>query len=72
MNNLDTVKLSRLKKIIQNMESYYKDKEDVDISFEFIIANCFPSCYNKITQELQHQYTLGYLEGKRDGAENKN
>ena len=40
MNNkdLDVVKLSRLKKIIDLLERNNKDKEDFDVAFEYIIA----------------------------------
>lgn len=67
---LNTVKLTRLKKIIESLEKVFESsgvsKEDADVSFEYIIASCFPTCFENIQKELQHQYTLGYIEGKKE------
>ena len=39
------------------------------LSFEFICASLFPNCYQRITEEMNNQYTKGYLQGIKD---NKN
>ena len=44
-------------------------KEDVEISFEFIIASLFPSCWKNIQADLNHQYTQGYIQGRLDKEE---
>lgn len=63
MNKMDIVKLSRLKKIVECLEAFYKDEKDADVSFEFLIGSCFPNCYDNVQKEIRRQYTLGYLEG---------
>lgn len=74
MNNIDIVKLSRLKRIVRSLEIMCEEnnKEDIDITFEFLIGSCFPSCYSNVQKALQHQYTLGYIEGTKNcGIEDK-
>lgn len=63
---LDTVKLSKIKKMINSLELHSRDNIDMDISFEYIIASLFPTCYNNIQDELKRQYTLGYIQGLED------
>jgi hypothetical protein len=59
--NIDTVKLSHLDKMVKTLKA--KNKKDIDISFEFIIASCFPRCFKNIQDSLKEQYTLGYIQG---------
>ena len=44
-------------------------KEDVEISFEFIIASLFPTCWKNIQADLNRQYTQGYMQGRIDKEE---
>ena len=44
-------------------------KEDVEISFEFIIASLFPTCWKNIQADLNRQYTQGYIQGRLDKEE---
>lgn len=42
-----------------------------EVTFEFIIASCFPDIANNIKQELRRQHACGYTEGlKAAEAEN--
>lgn len=41
-------------------------KEDTELSFEFIIASFFPTCWENVRSEMNRQYTLGYLAGQKD------
>lgn len=68
MNNkeLDVVKLSRLKKIIDLLERNNKDKEDFEVAFEYIIASCFPRVWENIQKVLADEHTKGYIEGRED------
>lgn len=65
---LDTVKLSRLKKIVELIER--NNDEDVDVTFEYIIASCFPRVWNNIQKRLSYEHTQGYIQGRED-AENE-
>ena len=67
---IDTVKFSRLKRMVNSLELHNKEDVDMDISFEYIIASLFPSCYNNIQDELKRQYTLGYMQGIKESKEN--
>lgn len=44
-------------------------KEDVEVSFEFIIASLFPTCWKNIQADLNRQYTRGYIQGRTDKEE---
>ena len=67
---IDTVKFSRLKRMVHSLELHNKEDIDMDISFEYIIASLFPSCYSNIQDELKRQYTLGYMQGIKESKEN--
>lgn len=57
--------LENLAKKIRNVT----EKEDAEISFEFIIASLFPTSWKNIQSDLSRQYTLGYIQGKADAEE---
>ena len=40
--------------------------EGAEVSFEFVIASLFPTCWNNIQDALKHQYTLGYIAGMKE------
>jgi hypothetical protein len=65
---LDTVKLSRLKKIIELIER--NNDKDVEVTFEYMIASCFPRVWNNIQKRLSYEHTQGYIQGRED-AENE-
>jgi hypothetical protein len=67
---LDTVKLSRLKKIIDLLEKHNENSEDIDVAFEYVIASCFPRAWNNIQKRLSYEHTQGYIQGRED-AENE-
>jgi hypothetical protein len=59
---IDTVSFGRLKNLVDRLErDDIKDEEE--ISFEFVIANCFPLVYDNIKQELTKKYIEGFAEG---------
>lgn len=68
---IDTVKFSRLKRMVNSLELHSKKDVDMDISFEYIIASLFPSCYSNIQDELKRQYTLGYIQGIKEKEESE-
>lgn len=42
------------------------DSAETEISFEFLLASLFPTCWNNIQAELGRQYALGYMAGQED------
>ena len=40
-----------------------------EVSFEFLVGSCFPKALNNIKEEMRRQYTLGYVEGQKEGKE---
>ena len=45
--------------------------ERTEVSFEFIIASLFPTCWNNIQKALKHQYTLGYIAGTKEALKSE-
>lgn len=66
--NMPTVKLSDIKRMIASIEQNVND-ENLELSFEFILVALFPNCWNNIQRELNRQYTLGYINGTKEGSE---
>lgn len=63
---LDVVKLSRLKKVISLLEQHNNHLEDMEVTFEYIIASCFPRVWTNIQKRLAYEHTQGYIEGRED------
>ena len=40
-----------------------------EVSFEFLVGSCFPKALDNIKEEMRRQYTLGYVEGQKEGKE---
>ena len=38
-----------------------------EVSFEFLVGSCFPKALENIKEEMRRQYTLGYVEGQKEG-----
>lgn len=65
--NIDNVQLGYLKKMVDTLNDHFKGDSTVEISFEFLISSCFPTCYKNIEDKLKEQYTLGFIAGKAEG-----
>lgn len=65
---IPNVHLSDLEKLIKKSRSIVGE-EDVEISFEFIIASLFPTSWKNIQADLNRQYTKGYIQGRIDKGE---
>ena len=63
MDNL-TVKLETLEKICKML----KKNKTKEVSFEFLIASCFPHVLDNIKEEMRRQYTKGYVNGLKEGG----
>ena len=62
MTSVPPIKSGKLKTLIENISP------DADLSFEFIIATLFPTCWANIQKDLKDKYTQGYIAGQRDCA----
>ena len=38
-----------------------------EVSFEFLVGSCFPKALENVKEEMRRQYTLGYVEGQKEG-----
>ena len=70
-NSVGSVKLSKIKNIIEAVEKHNHDDIDMDISAEFLIPSCFPEIWKNFQNNVAHQYTLGYIAGYEDGKNSK-
>jgi hypothetical protein len=68
-----TVKLSTVKAAIVQIEEHYQEcperLEDVEVTFEYLIGSFFPKIVENINETINKQYTLGYIQGLKDGKE---
>lgn len=63
----DKVKLSSIKKIIENIEQTTQlSADEIEISFEFICASLFPTIYSNIREAMAKEYIKGFKEGNSD------
>lgn len=71
-NNIDIVPLTHLERLTQKIRKDNPNVEDINISFEFLIASCFPNVWNNIQEKLRDEHMKGYLEalGKLTEEEN--
>lgn len=63
--DIPNVYLSDIEDILHKVKSV-TGKEDTEISFEFLIATFFPTSWKNIQDELNRQYTKGYIQGRID------
>lgn len=66
--NVPSTDIHSLEKIIKGVRDV-TGQENTEISFEFILASLFPTCWKNIQAELNRQYTLGYIQGSKDKEE---
>lgn len=69
-----SVKLSRVKAAIKQIEDHYKDcperLEDVEVTFEYLVGSFFPRIIDNINSRMNDMYTQGYLQGLNEAKEN--
>jgi hypothetical protein len=69
-----SVKLSRVKAAIKQIEDHYQDcperLEDVEVTFEYLVGSFFPRIIDNINSRMNDMYTQGYLQGLNDAKEN--
>lgn len=65
----ESVKLSRVKKVIDHIEHDLNNVDckergiDPDISFEYIIGSLFPTIFQNIMNRLADEHTKGFIDG---------
>lgn len=57
-----TVETAFLRKMVEMLER----REESQATFEFLVGSCFPDIMNNIKDEMRRQYTLGYIQGKKE------
>ena len=63
---IPNVMLTDVERLMQRIRKDL-DAEDVEVSFEFIIASLFPTSWKNIQNALSTQYREGYIQGYKDG-----
>jgi hypothetical protein len=69
-SNVPSVYVSDLEKLAERVRKV-TGEENVEVSFEFIIASLFPTSWKNIQGALTNQYTLGYIQGRKDEQEER-
>lgn len=64
--SVSPVKIKDIEKMIKKIYSDLGENSDIELSFEFILATLFPTCYKNIVEDLKRQYTLGYIQATED------
>lgn len=64
------VPYTRVKAALTQIEEHYaKSPErlaDVEITFEYLVGSFFPQIVENIDEAMKRQYTLGYIQGRKD------
>lgn len=68
--NLDSVKLSHLRKVIKSVENGMGPNMDPDIPFEYLMQSCFPNILTNIKNAMTQKYIEGYNAAKEENNEN--
>ena len=54
---------------LSSMVKKLKKNNIKEVSFEFLIASCFPNALKNIKEEMRMQYTQGYAAGLQESGE---
>lgn len=60
-----TTKMETLTKVYKILKKNHIE----EVSFEFLVGSCFPNVMDNIKEEMRRQYTMGYVEGRKDRSE---
>lgn len=64
--SVPSVRIKDIEKMIKKIYSDLGKDNNIELSFEFILATLFPTCYKNIMDDLKRQYTLGYIQATED------
>ena len=65
---IDDLKVETKK--LHSMVKKLKKNDIEEVSFEFLMASCFPKVFYNIKEEMRAQYTQGYVAGLEDNKKN--
>ena len=68
-DTLGITKLSRIKEVIEAAERHNPDVEDMDISFEYFMASCYPTIFENVMDKIKLEHTKGYIDGVADSKD---
>lgn len=57
-----TVDFEKFEKLYQ----IAKEHDLKELTFEFVVASCFPDVMNNIKEEMRRQFTLGFIAGQAE------
>lgn len=63
MEGIDRTKVSRVEEVLNALKRHTPLEPDPYVTFEYIIAGCFPSVWKNIQQKLSDEHMAGYIEG---------
>ena len=66
---IDDLKVKTKK--LHSMVKKLKKNDIEEVSFEFLMASCFPTVLYNIKEEMRMQYTQGYAAGLKEGGKEK-
>ena len=58
-------------KKLHSMVKKLKKNDIEEVSFEFLMASCFPDVFYNIKEEMRMQYTQGYAAGLKESEKEK-
>lgn len=65
----NVVSLAKIERMIERNKRdnpLINDWENYFVSFEYVCASLFPTCYQNIVETMNNQYTKGYIQGLED------
>ena len=61
---IDDLKVEAKK--LHKIDKIVKEKHIKEVSFEFVVGSLFPTALKNIKEEMRRQYTLGFVEGRKE------
>lgn len=70
IQSLGAVPYEKVQRMLDSVAFHFKDEperlKDLNLTFEYIIASCFPSAYADMRRSLADAQTMGYIQCLRD------
>ena len=71
-----SVPYSSVKAALKQIEEHYAEcperLDDVSITFEYLVGSFFPKIIENINKAMNEQYTLGYIQGRKENIMQEN
>ena len=62
-------RITAKRELIDKVYTQIKKHDMKEISFEFLVGSCFPHVLDNIKEEMRRQYTIGYIDGQKEGVD---